>query len=103
VNPGTSARPVALHAIEEPPHQLGDGLVEEQHAAPQPEPHVRRDLIVPRPRGVELPGELAHVLPEPCLDRHVDVFVLDARPPSRRELVGDLPEARDDLLLLRRW
>jgi hypothetical protein len=35
------------------------------------EPERRRDLVVPRPAGVDLPADL----PEPTLDQRVDVLI----------------------------
>ena len=42
------------------------------------EPHVHRDLVVAAAAGVDLLPEVAELLREKTLDRHVDVLVVDA-------------------------
>jgi hypothetical protein len=65
--------------------------------------HVGRDLVVARPRGVELAPDRAGDLGQPPLDRHVDVLVVLQEPElARLELLLDPVEAVEQLVAVGR-
>ena len=72
--------------------QPGELPVEGVDRVARPEPHIGRDLVVARARGVEPPRRRADEVGEPLLDVHVDVF---ERPREREGAALDL--GRDGL------
>src|SRR5262245_54585582 len=91
-----------LGLLDERALRLPDRLADRVDLAAEPEPHVERDLVVPRAAGVELAAHGADLFDEAALDVHVDVFELDAvREDARLELLPHLGEAAEDRLELR--
>ena len=80
--PGQDRVTVALGQSNERPFEPDDRVVELVDRPPQPEAEVGRDLVVPRPAGVELAGERTDPGGERRLE--VEVDVLERRVPGKR-------------------
>jgi hypothetical protein len=82
--------PVVFDSLRQHADQLDQRTVDPLQATLEPQPYVRRHLIVPGPRGVQLLAEIAELLDQSCLDRHVDVLVAVVRlPVARMQLLPD--------------
>ena len=82
---GQHGRALALGQADERALEREECGVERVDRPARPEPQVRGDLVVPRPAGVEPPGERADPVGEGGLDVHVDVL--------ERRVPGDLSPA----------
>ena len=72
-------------AVRERRDDLPHQTLQHQDAPPQIEAEIDRDLLVPRPPGVQAPPGVAEPLDEQPLDEAVDVFV---RPGDKRRLLA---------------
>ena len=87
---------VALGEVGERAHQLAAAPARASALLAHEQRHVGRDLVVARPRGVELAADRAGDLGQPALDRHVDVLVagLEVEACPRSSSPRDRVEAR---------
>ena len=94
---------VALREVRERAHQLAQAPPRTLGLLAHEQRHVRRHLVVARPRGVELASYRPGDLGQPALDRHVDVLVprVEGKRPGL-ELGGDRVEAAQQLVGLGR-
>jgi hypothetical protein len=90
---------VSVGKLDQSPHQVLHLVARRECVRADEHRDVRRDLVVSRARGVELPSDRTRDLGHPPLDRHVDVLVVG---PDLEPLGGHLAPHRLERLLQRR-